>query len=202
MVSQYVMGQGMSKRDLTTLEYIVLGLVSLEPQSGYSISSFFDDGAYSWSASPGSVYPMLKRLEKQGVIEGELEMQYETRPRKMYSLTQEGGRLLDGWLQEVPKMRPFHQEREIAQLRFQFMEKRLSHEAIMRWVMAYLDAVRYASTVEQIYMEPIRKAMEEDRTHYSLHSELLMQAYIMEINALRTWLELVKTRLQLGQPHQ
>lgn len=188
----------MPKRELTTLEYIVLGLVSLKPQSGYSISSFFDDGMYSWSASPGSIYPMLKRLDKQGVIEGQLEMEYETRPRKVYSLTEEGGTLLDEWLQDVPKMRPFHQEREIAQLRFQFMEKRLKHDEIMNWVKGYLDAVHYASTVEEIYTEPIRKAMAENAEHYSLHSELLMQAYIMEINALRTWLELVQTRLQLA----
>lgn len=188
----------MPKRELTTLEYVVLGLLSLEPQSGYSISSFFDDGAYSWSASPGSIYPMLKRLEKADVITGKLEMEYETRPRKVYTLTEQGGELLDDWLQEIPKMRPFYQEREVAQLRFQFMERRLSQDAIMKWVGGYIDAVRYASSVEQVYTEPIRKAMSEDASTYSLHSELLMQSYIMEINALRTWLELVQTRLQLA----
>jgi DNA-binding PadR family transcriptional regulator len=58
------MRQAMIDRELTTLEYIVLGLISLQPQSGYDVVSYFESGAYSWSASPGSIYPMLKRLEK------------------------------------------------------------------------------------------------------------------------------------------
>lgn len=189
----------MPNRELTTLEYIVLGLVSLQPQSGYSISSFFDSSTYSWSASPGSIYPMLKRLDKQGVISGALEMTHETRPRKMYTLTEEGGVLLDEWLHEVPKMRPFYEQREVAQLRFQFMERRLPVNDILRWLNDYLDAVHYASYSMHIYVEPIQQFMEEDAESYSLHSQLLMEAYIMEINTLRTWIELARTRVLLAK---
>jgi len=192
----------MSSRDLSTLEYIVLGACSLEPQSGYSITTSFEDGSYSWSASPGSVYPMLKRLEKQGLISGELEMEYETRPKKVYSLTEKGGQMLDEWLMATPDMRPFWEQREIAQLRFQFMEKRLSTKQILSWVKNYLDAVNYASQVEEVYTKPIQRVMEEDAATYSLHSQLLMEGYIMEINTLRTWLELVRTRLQLNRARE
>lgn len=188
----------MGSRDLSTLEYIVLGACSLAPQSGYSITTSFEDGSYSWSASPGSVYPMLKRLEKQGYISGELEMEYETRPKKVYRLTEDGGAILDDWLMATPDMRPFWEQREIAQLRFQYMEKRLSKEQIMRWLNNYLDAVHYASQVENVYTKPICEAMEADASSYSLHSQLLMEGYIMEINNLRTWLELVKTRLTMA----
>src|SRR5262245_34359669 len=96
-----------NKRGLTALEYVVLGLVGMEPQSGYSIVNYFEEGMYSWSASPGSIYPMLKRLEQQGIIDGELIMEHETRPRKIYRLSALGESLLDDWLREVPKMRPF-----------------------------------------------------------------------------------------------
>ncbi len=188
-----------TNRELTTLEYIVLGLVSLQPQSGYSIGSFFESSTYSWSASPGSIYPMLKRLDKQGVISGTLEMTHETRPRKMYTLTDKGGLLLDEWLREVPKMRPFYEQREVAQLRFQFMERRLPVNDVLRWINDYLDAVQYASSVVHVYHEPIQQIMEEDESTYSLHSQLLMEGYIMEINTLRTWLELARTRLLLAQ---
>ncbi|MCI0714276.1 MAG: PadR family transcriptional regulator [Chloroflexi bacterium] len=188
----------MTKRELTNLEYVVLGLLSLQPHSGYDITSFFEDGAYSWSASPGSVYPMLKRLESQDLIVGELEMQYETRPRKVYSLMEKGGHLLDEWLKDIPQMRPFYEQREIALLRFQFMERRLSKEDILKWINGYLDAVRYATGVQEAYTNPIKQAMEDDPGVYSFHAHLLMEAYIMEINTLRTWLELVKARLQIA----
>jgi DNA-binding PadR family transcriptional regulator len=185
----------MTKRDLTTLEYVVMGMMGMKPQSGYDIVSSFEDGSYSWSASPGSIYPMLKRLEAQGMITGELDMGHETRPRKLYTLTSDGEAALDDWLRETPQMRPFYQEREIALLRFQFMEHRLPLAEIVRWIDNYLDAVRYATAVSQAYIEPINKAMREDATTFSLHSQLLMDIYVMEINSLRTWLEMARTRL-------
>ena len=84
------------ERELTTLEYMVLGMVGVAPQSGYTIMSALDSGIYSYrSASPGSVYPMLKRLERVGILASELEMIHETRPRKMYTLTPLGEELLD-----------------------------------------------------------------------------------------------------------
>ncbi len=48
------------KRELTTLEYMILGLISIEPQSDYSIIGVFESNLYRWSASPGSIYPILK----------------------------------------------------------------------------------------------------------------------------------------------
>jgi DNA-binding PadR family transcriptional regulator len=187
----------MAKRDLSILEYIVLGLCGLIPQSGYDITTAFEDGSISWSASPGSVYPMLKRLEGQGLIVGNLEMEYETRPKKVYTLTDEGGKALDEWLNTIPSMRPFYEQREVAQLRFQFMEKRLPREQVLTWVNGYIDAVRYASQVNEAYTKPIQKILEENTSSYSLHSQLLMEAYLMEINTVRTWLELVKNRLTI-----
>lgn len=184
-------------RDLTTLEYIVLGLISIEAQSGYSIVSYFDEDSYnSWSASPGSVYPMLKRLEKNGMIDGELDVEMETRPRKMYTLTEEGGAALDDWLLEVPKMRPFYEQRELAMMRFQFMEKRMSTQKILQWLQNYLDAINYATTGSTFYQNEINKAMEEHGT-VSIHAQLLMEGYMMELNTLRTWLEMAKNRLTM-----
>jgi len=80
-----------SGRELTTLEYVVLGLISLHPQSGYSIINYFSPrGVYSWNASPGTIYPILKRLEKQGIIDGKLELEPMTRQRKTYTLSKSG----------------------------------------------------------------------------------------------------------------
>lgn len=184
-------------RELTTLEYIVLGLISIEPQSGYSIVSYFDEDSYnSWSASPGSVYPMLKRLEKQRMINGELEVVHETRPRKMYTLTEEGIKSLDQWLKDVPKMRPFYEQRELAMLRFQFMEKRLPKIIILKWLQNYLDAINYATHGSAFYQTQINQAMER-HGQVSIHAQLLMEGYMMELNTLRTWLEMAKNRLSL-----
>ena len=180
-------------RDLTTLEYVVLGLISTGPQSGYSIITAFDDEVYRrWSASPGSIYPMLKRLEKQDLITGELDITHETRPRKLYVLQPAGAVLLDAWLAAPPVKFDVSEERDITLLRFLFAEGRLPHDQILSW----LDALAQATNEYEVMFRTQRNPESED---WSLHQQLIVEATIMEINMLRTWLQLARSRLQAAQ---
>jgi DNA-binding PadR family transcriptional regulator len=182
-------------RKLTALEYVVLGLLALQPQSGYDIINYFSPaGVHSWSASPGSIYPMLKRLEKQGVIEGELETERELRPRKIYHLTSLGEERLDNWLREVPEILPLYEQREMAMWRFQFMEGRLTTQEIIRWLDDYLDALRIYDVGRRYWSDATREAMAEHGQE-SLHRQLILEATLMEINSLRTWLEMARARI-------
>lgn len=181
-------------RDLTSLEYIVMGLIGMEPQSGYGIINYFEAGQFSWSASPGSIYPMLKRLEKSGMIAGEMDEASETRQRKIYRLTPEGERLLDAWLREIPKMRPFYEQRELAMLKFQFMETRFNVEDTLTWLNGYLDTVRVTDYHSQLYQQATLDALKEIGKS-SVHRQLLVEATMMELNTLRTWLDMAKARL-------
>jgi len=183
-------------RDLTSLEYIVLGLISIEPQSGYSIVTFFDGNVSSWSASPGSIYPMLKRLEKQSIIAGELEMTHETRPRKVYTLTQLGEDLLDEWLQQPPNMQPFYQERELAMWRFQFMERRLPLKEVIQWLKDYLATVKMTDGQWEIYHDGVMSALEDEGVG-SVYRQLVLESSLMGINSMRTWLEMAISRLTM-----
>lgn len=192
--NEVLMDEQRPQRDLTSLEYIVMGLLSMEAQSGYDIINYFETGQYSWSASPGSIYPMLKRLEKSGVIEGTLQVESETRQRKIYHLTALGNQLLDDWLREIPKMRPFYQERELAMLRFQFMENRFTIAQTVEWLDGYLDTVRLTDAHRQSYQEALIEALETSGKG-SLHRQLLMEATMMELNMLTTWLQLARARL-------
>jgi len=183
------------KRELTPLEYVVLGLLGVRPQSGYDIINYFSPaGTYSWSASPGSIYPVLKRLEKQGIIEGELEMERELRPRKVYRLSALGAELLDNWLREVPKILPLYEQRELALWRFQFMEGRLTRQEIVRWLDAYLDALRIYDAGRRFWSDATLAAMSEHGQE-SVHQQLILEATLMEVNTLRTWLEMARARL-------
>jgi DNA-binding PadR family transcriptional regulator len=183
------------RRELTSLEYIVMGLLSLKAQSGYSIMTFFEGDAYGWSASPGTIYPILKRLEKQVIIEGELEVERESRPRKVYRLSALGGELLDEWLREVPKALPLSEQRELAKWRFMFMEGRLSKREVIQWLDNYMDTIRIYDYGQRYWQQATVEAMDEMGETLSLHRQLIMEATLMDVNSLRTWLELAKARI-------
>jgi DNA-binding PadR family transcriptional regulator len=194
MTNHEMSDREMAGRDLTSLEYIVMGLISLQPQSGYSIMHFFDADSIGMAASAGTIYPILKRLEKQGIIEGELEMEYEARPRKLYRLSKAGEQLLDGWLREIPRIVPRYEQRELAMWRFQFMEGRLTQREILQWLDNYLDMIRIYDYGQRLFQDGTLAAMRE-LGQTSVHRQLIMEATLMEINTLRTWLELARARI-------
>lgn len=145
------------ERDLTTLEHIVLALIGEAPQSGYSIINALEYGLHRWSASPGSIYPILKRLERLGCIVGELEVVHETRPRKMYHLTPLGETLLDHWLQGDLPWGEVLDARDIVLIKFLFMEKRLPPERVLEWLDAYERLTNAFDAQRRIFHDALMK---------------------------------------------
>jgi DNA-binding PadR family transcriptional regulator len=85
-----------------SLKYAILGLLTFEPMSGYTLKTkYFDQSiAYFWPADQAQIYRTLYRLEGDGWVESELETQ-ETKPdRKHYQITPQGMAELRNWLTE------------------------------------------------------------------------------------------------------
>jgi PadR family transcriptional regulator, regulatory protein AphA len=77
---------------------VILGLLSISPRSGYDIKATVDRSTrFFWAASYGQIYPELRRLEQEGLIEGE-DAPNGRRARRVYRLTAPGRRELEGWL--------------------------------------------------------------------------------------------------------
>ena len=82
----------------TTVTPVILGLLSWGPRSGYEIKTVVDRSTrFFWAASYGQIYPELKRLERDGLIEGE-DAPSGRRPRRVYRLTAAGREELNTWL--------------------------------------------------------------------------------------------------------
>lgn len=79
---------------------IVLAILSClrEPRYGYALLQALEQSGIAVDA--GTLYPLLRRLEKQGVLESEWDTS-EQRPRKFYQLSSDGtglySRLVSEW---------------------------------------------------------------------------------------------------------
>jgi DNA-binding PadR family transcriptional regulator len=176
------------ERNLTTQEYVALGLTSMAPQSGYSILSAFDLGAFRLSSSPGSIYPMLKRLERNGLMTGKVETLHETRARKMYSPTPLGEQLLDEWLRLPVSAEDVFTGKDLLLMKFLFMERRLSRAEVITWLANYAEALELHEQLLRVLRDPEMK-------EWSLHQQLLIEATIMDLNVQRTWIGVARQRL-------
>jgi PadR family transcriptional regulator, regulatory protein PadR len=74
-----------------TLHMLILKTLALEPMHGYGIGVRLEQisrGVFQVNA--GSLFPALRRLERDGLIEGEWEVTENNRRAKYYKLTPQG----------------------------------------------------------------------------------------------------------------
>jgi len=82
----------------TAVTWAVLGLVAMEPRSGYDVKRIIDKSVrHFWAASYGQIYPELRRLEQAAWIEGD-DAPRGGRSRRVYRVTPEGRQALQAWL--------------------------------------------------------------------------------------------------------
>jgi PadR family transcriptional regulator AphA len=83
----------------------LLGILSLGAMSGYDIRKFVQEHlGYFWKESYGQIYPMLKRMAAQKLVEMRVERKDGKPDRRVYSLTAAGRAELDGWLAKPPAL--------------------------------------------------------------------------------------------------
>jgi PadR family transcriptional regulator AphA len=88
--------------ELSATAYVILGMVSAEPRSGYEIKALVDETTrFFWAASYGQIYPELKRLAEAGLIEGSDAPRGERR-RTVYAIAPAGEAALKEWLRQAP----------------------------------------------------------------------------------------------------
>ena len=86
--------------ELSATAKAILGIVAMRPRTGYEIKAFVDDSTrFFWAASYGQIYPELKRLSENGLIEG-TDQPTGGRQRTVYRITPTGRKRLRKWHRE------------------------------------------------------------------------------------------------------
>jgi DNA-binding PadR family transcriptional regulator len=92
--------EGPAGQRRTSLRFAILGLLTRRAATGYDIKRDFDRTiGYAWNAHDSQLYPELRKLEDDGLIEV-AEPEEGGRRRRAYRLTDAGQAALDLWLTE------------------------------------------------------------------------------------------------------
>jgi len=91
-----------------SLPHALLGLLVVQPRSGYELTRSFEDtiGRWAWSAGHTAIYPELARLRDAGLIEVTA-----TGPRnsRTYAATEAGRAELKRWMVHEPQRKVRHE---------------------------------------------------------------------------------------------
>ena len=124
---------------ISTLSLAVLGLIAQKPRSGYDLRKIFSTTPMGhFSASPGAIYPALKRVEKSGWIRGSIDKKKELRPRMIYRITAKGLNMLKRRLQQTVTKDDVIWRMDDLMLRFAFMDELVGRECTLRFLEEFL----------------------------------------------------------------
>ncbi len=95
----------MPKKNTTV--YIILGLLNHEELSGYDIKKKIDYMiSHFWEVGYGQIYPTLKVMEEDGLVQRQSGGNLKGPERNLYSITDSGKGVLQEWL-ELPEAKEY-----------------------------------------------------------------------------------------------
>ncbi|MDF2939361.1 MAG: PadR family transcriptional regulator [Gammaproteobacteria bacterium] len=92
-------------------QYAILGWLSKSSMSGYDLKQKFNKvSPYHWSESNAQIYPILKKLEQEGLVSSKLDIASGGRNRRIYVITSEGLAKLEIWLAQPIEPAQYREE--------------------------------------------------------------------------------------------
>jgi PadR family transcriptional regulator AphA len=91
--------------------YALLGMLSYKPMSGYDMKKMSDHSiGHFWNENFGNIYPVLKKLEAEGLVTMIREDSNGGPSRNTYTITTDGRKILTEWLTAAPDVSPLREE--------------------------------------------------------------------------------------------
>lgn len=85
-----------------SLKHILLGVLS-ESQSGYDIKKYFERSLKNfWNAELSQIYPLLQKMEKEGLLDSTTDDSDIGPKKRIYGRTEKGNTELESWLSKGP----------------------------------------------------------------------------------------------------
>jgi DNA-binding PadR family transcriptional regulator len=103
-----------------SLRYALLALLSIEPMTGYDLAKRFESSvAFVWHAPDSQIYPELRRMAKDGLLQSE-EVPWGPRGKKtQYRITPEGRAAFREWMSAPLE---YSRERDPVHLKAAYLE--------------------------------------------------------------------------------
>lgn len=126
----------MPRSQLTSFEHVLLGMIFMQPASGYDLKRRFATSPMGvYQPSSGALYPALARLERRGLLRSAaLRPAAGGRPRRVYELTPEGRQAHLGWVREPVRPETVAQDLGLHLLRFVLMADVLPTDEVLGFV--------------------------------------------------------------------
>ena len=179
-----------TSNDVSTLTLAILGLIAREPCSAYDVRQVFKTTPMGhFSASPGAIYPALKRLEGDGWVSGRVANANTLRPKRVYRLTTKGRRVLTERLSQKITRDDVTRNLDDVILRFVFIDKLLERGQIV-------DLLNQLRSEMESYLSSLQELLKSIRNELTVCEELSMEHGIAKARMNIAWAKRAIARLR------
>lgn len=110
-----------------SLRYALLAILRVGPLSGYDLAKQFAQSVgHVWHAPDSQIYPELRKMETEGLVEGEEQARGERGRRRLYHVTPAGNAAYLAWMAAPLE---YQRVRDPAHLRAAYLEAATPAEA-------------------------------------------------------------------------
>jgi PadR family transcriptional regulator, regulatory protein AphA len=145
-------------------QYVILGLLTENPLSGYDIKKIIDIRfKFFWQESYGQIYPELKRMMDEGLIKSQSHA--SDRGKQVYQITDNGYDELKKWM---------HQKPETESIRLEILLKRYFAEVVDSSIMIqHIEEFQRQHNQELQILNQFKYELESIDDPYHNHSDIL-----------------------------
>jgi DNA-binding PadR family transcriptional regulator len=166
---------------ISRLGFALLGLIRLQPQSGYDLRKIFTTTAMgSFSDSPGAIYPALDRLQKIALVRGTVQKTSSLRARRVFQITPKGLVAFKSWLKKPVTRDDVIRGVADLMLRFAFMDGALGAEEAIRFLSEFAKEL-------EAYIPTLQQFLELHTPEMPLSGQLALQCGIQEYKVRLRW---------------
>lgn len=103
-----------------SLRHALLAVLTAAPMTGYELAKYFDGTvAFVWNAPHSQIYPELRRMAAEGLLDVEVVARGQRASKRRYSISRQGLEELRRWANEILPLQP---TRDANRLKAAFME--------------------------------------------------------------------------------
>ncbi len=171
---------------MRNLKYAILGLLSQQPMTGYDIAREFKENAFAnfWYATHGQIYPELKRLLEEKLVDYEVVIQGKVLEKKRYTITENGRQDFLKWLSQDEDVPPT--PKDVFRLRTYFSEFAEPNNFV-QMLYSQLDKHQYKHDYLMQLMEKLYPDRPEPMTR-ELGDYMVLEGAIIREHTYIVWL--------------
>jgi DNA-binding PadR family transcriptional regulator len=175
--------------------YAILGMLALEPASGYQIKKLMEQSTSNfWGESYGQIYPILKLLTEEGLTTSHTEKQEGKPERNNYTITARGKEELINWLGETVEEAPERIEILLKLFFGQLLPVSANIAHVQRFQEVQRGLLQKYQGIEAFLQSCVQEnGIDETQNKYSL---ITVRYGILHCQALLAWCEETLATLQ------